>query len=104
MKKKNFRHWICLLSIPAFIFSCNSNNKDSGNPGTKDSPVVSKKEPSTSSLWTTNSDLILGSLLANFKIDGAQVNVDSAKITIRPKSDFSAIEISCSQGELMLKP
>ena len=90
------------MGVIAIIFSCNSNEKNTGSPDTKDSTVVTKKEVQ-SGRWTTNSDLILGTIQATLKVDGASLNVDSAEITIRPKSDFSAIDLSCSRATLRLR-
>ena len=103
MKKKNLQQWVGLIVTISIIFSCNAGEKKVSNPAVKDTTVIEKTEVQTSS-WTTNTELILGTIRASLKIDGVQVNVDSGKITIRPKSDFSAIEINSSRGTLMLKP
>ncbi len=103
MKKNFFLTMISFTSLTTIICSCNSSETNNSSLGTKDTPVVEKKEVQASG-WTTSSELILGFIQASLKIDGSSVNVDSGKITIRPKADFSAIEIFSSKGRLMLKP
>ena len=102
MKKKNFPVWVCFIAFLGIISSCKSKEKNPVGPGTGDSSVISEKGPQTAN-WNTNTELILGTIQADLKIDGMQVSVDSGKITIRPKTDFSAIEIYCSRGQLTLK-
>ena len=96
MKKKDFQIWVCFIALAGIISSCNPKDKKPDAPNIGDTPVVISDKNVQTSNWNTNTELILGTIQAKIKIDGMQVNVDSGKITIRPNSDFSAIEIRCS--------
>ncbi len=106
MEKKSIRSWVCFIGIIAIVSSCNSNNQKNpdnpGNPDTKDSMVGEKKEPPTSD--KPSKDLIVGAIDASLTINGAAADMQPGKITIRPKSDFSAIDIRCAEGKLVLSP
>ena len=103
MKKKTLPVWIaCMLAIVA-IMSCNSREKTAADIVKMDTIVAAKKEIQTPG-WTTNTELIVGMLRAGLKVDGILVTVDSAKITIRPQTFFSAIEIGSPRGSLLLNP
>lgn len=116
MKKKKFLVGICFITLLCILDSCNSNEKKitvpepvPGDtivtiPNGPQNPQIPQMPQTPGGSWTTNSDLILGTIQVDLKIDGVSTTTESGKITIRPKSDFSAIEVNCPNGQFTYKP
>ena len=105
MKKMIPMGWIIMICI--LIVSCKQKENKPDNSQNQDTTSSNKKEDKPT--LNNNPELVLGYLQVGLKVNGTVVPTDSAKITIRPKTDFSAIQIFCfknaqgNRGQLNLK-